>query len=163
MEYGRPRDLQGRLLHEARQRLAGLSEESLRVRFSDFDPAKLTQLVKQIKVDGLKSFVDDKQPKIARRLPPLDEIASQAVEWFHLENKKYPENLADLAQKSDDVAVWPEGGFLKSLSKDPWGNNYTLSVPGRDGRLYEIMSAGPDGNPKTEDDISSFPMASDKK
>ena len=38
--------------------------------------------------------------------------------------------------------------------KDPWGNEYEIRG-GERPRDYEIMSWGPDGQPATEDDISS--------
>lgn len=47
--------------------------------------------------------------------------------------------------------------WLNSSSRDPWDNEYEI----REGERrsdFEVRSAGPDGNPDTEDDISSKTM-----
>ncbi len=45
---------------------------------------------------------------------------------------------------------------LKTLPKDPWGNDYHYSMPGsKSPNGFEIISNGPDGEAGTDDDISS--------
>ena len=45
---------------------------------------------------------------------------------------------------------------LKDVPLDPWDKKYQYKFPGSvDARLPEILSAGPDGQFNTEDDISS--------
>ena len=39
---------------------------------------------------------------------------------------------------------YPNSGYLASLSKDPWGNDYQYASPGEFGR-YDIYSLGQDG------------------
>jgi len=42
------------------------------------------------------------------------------------------------------------------LNQDPWGNDYRYRRNGKkDSSRYEIISNGPDGNPDSDDDISS--------
>jgi general secretion pathway protein G len=50
---------------------------------------------------------------------------------------------------------FPEGGYIKRLPQDPWGNDYVLLNPGEQGR-FDVFSAGPDREPGTEDDIGNW-------
>jgi general secretion pathway protein G len=47
---------------------------------------------------------------------------------------------------------WREGGYLKParIPKDPWGKDYVYISPGSEGREYEIISYGADGEPGGE-------------
>ena len=56
-----------------------------------------------------------------------------------------------------DPKKW-KGPYLESqmteVPKDPWGNPYIYLYPGaRNQNGYDLYSAGPDGQPGTEDDI----------
>lgn len=62
----------------------------------------------------------------------------QGVELYRLNRLQYPSGGEGLQ------AVVREG-YVKRLPKDPWGNDYRYSAPGRDGRPFEIMSYGADG------------------
>ena len=43
---------------------------------------------------------------------------------------------------------------LRTLGKDPWGKDYIYVYPGqKNPNSYDLYSAGPDGQPGTEDDI----------
>jgi general secretion pathway protein G len=50
---------------------------------------------------------------------------------------------------------YPEGGIIKRLPEDPWGNAYVLLYPGEVGQ-YDIYSFGPDGVEGSEDDIATW-------
>ncbi|GAB55403.1 general secretion pathway protein G [Glaciecola punicea ACAM 611] len=50
---------------------------------------------------------------------------------------------------------YPEGGIIKRLPEDPWGNAYVLLYPGEVGQ-YDIYSFGPDGLEGSEDDIATW-------
>ena len=50
---------------------------------------------------------------------------------------------------------YPEGGIIKRLPEDPWGNAYVLLFPGEVGQ-YDIYSFGPDKIEGTEDDIATW-------
>lgn len=71
---------------------------------------------------------------------------SQMVESYYLttDPHKLPDQLEDLNDKN-----LVKGGEIPT---DPWGNEYVYRKNGRD---FEIISAGPDGQEGTEDDISS--------
>ncbi|MFT4655136.1 MAG: general secretion pathway protein G [Patiriisocius sp.] len=51
--------------------------------------------------------------------------------------------------------TYPEGGIIKRLPEDPWGNAYVLLFPGEVGQ-YDIYSFGPDGIEGSEDDIATW-------
>lgn len=68
---------------------------------------------------------------------------------YRLNVGRYPtteEGLQALLRRpSEDVANW-QGPYVKSLPKDPWGQDYQYRFPGEknpDG--YDIWSFGPDG------------------
>jgi general secretion pathway protein G len=50
---------------------------------------------------------------------------------------------------------YPEGGIIKRLPEDPWGNAYVLLYPGEVDQ-YDIYSFGPDGIEGSEDDIATW-------
>ena len=47
-----------------------------------------------------------------------------------------------------------EGGYLKKLPTDPWGNPFIYRSYGEEGQI-DIISCGPDGEEGTEDDITN--------
>ena len=72
----------------------------------------------------------------------------ESVKMFYIQNSKLPDSLEDLI--SEDFKGGP---FLESLDPDVWGNDYILRGETRND--FEVISAGPDGNEDSEDDISS--------
>jgi len=78
----------------------------------------------------------------------------QAIEggltMYKLDNYKYPNTdlgLSALVQRPNDPTVrnWREGGYLKRVSNDPWGNPYQYVFPGTRGQEYDLYSFGADG------------------
>ena len=73
-----------------------------------------------------------------------------ALTMFKLDNYKYPSTdlgLPALSQRPNDPSIrnWPEGGYLKSVPKDPWQNPYQYVFPGTHGQAYDLYSFGADG------------------
>lgn len=76
-----------------------------------------------------------------------------ALDGFKLDNGFYPETeqgLEALVRKPEAGRVpekWREGGYLKParIPKDPWGKPYLYFSPGNEGREYDIISYGADG------------------
>ena len=62
----------------------------------------------------------------------------QGVEMYRLNKLSYP-------QGGEGLQAVVSEGFIKRLPKDPWGNPYHYSAPGRDGRAFDIYSHGADG------------------
>lgn len=83
---------------------------------------------------------------------------STALDAFEVDNGYYPKGksgLMDLVQMPRDAQNW-RGPYLKEIPKDPWGNEYSYECPGRiNATSYDLISAGPDGKPGSEDDIAN--------
>ncbi|MCE9680141.1 type II secretion system major pseudopilin GspG [Shewanella sp. AS1] len=84
-----------------------------------------------------------------------------ALDMYRLDNSVYPtteQGLEALVQKptiSPEPRNYRSDGYVKRLPQDPWRNNYLLLSPGERGKI-DIFSAGPDGQPGTEDDVGSW-------
>ena len=76
-----------------------------------------------------------------------------ALDGFKLDNGFYPttdQGLDALIKKPEAGRIpnkWREGGYLKParIPKDPWSQEYHYFSPGNEGREYEIISYGADG------------------
>ncbi len=75
-----------------------------------------------------------------------------ALDIYRLDNYVYPttdqglEALVTKPTSSPEPANWKQGGYIKKLSKDPWGNEYLYLNPGEHGET-DIYSLGADGAP----------------
>jgi general secretion pathway protein G len=72
-----------------------------------------------------------------------------ALTMYKLDNFKYPSTdmgLQALVQKPNDPTVrnWREGGYVKRISADPWGNPYQYVFPGTRGQEYDLYTFGAD-------------------
>ncbi len=71
---------------------------------------------------------------------------------YRLDNGTYPsteQGIEALVQKPEIGRIptqYREGGYLKRLPVDPWGNNYAYLSPGSQGDV-DITSFGADGQP----------------
>jgi len=90
----------------------------------------------------------------ARVAKAKQDIASMetALTMFRLDNSKYPgtdQGLAALTTQPTDPSIrhWRPGGYVKRISKDPWGNEYQYVFPGTHGSEYDLFSLGADGQP----------------
>lgn len=73
-----------------------------------------------------------------------------AIDVYEVDNGTIPASLDALMKKSNEMN-W-HGPYLKQDPIDPWGNKFSYS---REGDEYKIISAGPDGQPGTSDDITN--------
>lgn len=107
-------------------------------------------------------------PKLAGRSEQARITAAQsqiaafgtALDAFEVDNGYYPrgkDGLNDLIVQPRDATNW-KGPYLKSdIPLDPWGNAYIYESPGKNNpNGYDLYSAGPDGRPGNEDDITSW-------
>jgi general secretion pathway protein G len=75
-----------------------------------------------------------------------------ALDIYRLDNYVYPttdqglEALINKPTSSPEPPNWKQGGYIKKLSKDPWGNEYLYLNPGEHGET-DIYSLGADGAP----------------
>ena len=75
-----------------------------------------------------------------------------ALDVYRLDNFVYPstdqglEALVTLPTAPPEPPNWKQGGYIKRLKKDPWGNDYLYLSPGQQSEI-DIYSLGADGAP----------------
>ena len=92
------------------------------------------------------------EPEKARRTSAATQIRSleEALGIFKLENGFYPsteQGLQALVTKPTDGRIpahYKEGGYIKKIPLDPWGQPYLYLNPGVHGD-FDLFSYGPDG------------------
>jgi general secretion pathway protein G len=77
-----------------------------------------------------------------------------ALNLYRMDNFRYPttdQGLQALVTQPTDANVrnWKQGGYIDSLRKDPWGNDYAYIAPGTHGD-YDLYTLGADGQPGGE-------------
>lgn len=91
-----------------------------------------------------------KRPEQARVVAARQDILAiqNAMSLYKLDNGFYPSTSqgiqALVTKPSDDPKPenWAEGGYLKKMPVDPWGNRYQYLHPGKHSSI-DIWSAGP--------------------
>ncbi|HAY07922.1 MAG TPA: type II secretion system major pseudopilin GspG [Hyphomonas sp.] len=86
------------------------------------------------------------------------DIASleSALEQYSLDLYSYPSAMQGLDALSKppagiDVSLYRQGGYIRRIQLDPWGNPYQYQMPGaRSGGRYDLFSLGADGKPGGE-------------
>ncbi|MBA6223455.1 type II secretion system major pseudopilin GspG [Colwellia sp. MB02u-18] len=84
-----------------------------------------------------------------------------SLTMYKMDNYQYPtteQSLEALVTETDIEPAarrFPQGGYVKRLPNDPWGNEYQLLNPGEHG-VMDVFSMGPDGEPGTDDDIGNW-------
>ena len=80
-----------------------------------------------------------------------------ALSLYKFDNAVLPsseQGLSALVRKPSLAPVpgrYRQGGYLRNLPLDPWGNSYVYLAPSRDGeREFELISRGADGRPGGE-------------
>lgn len=96
--------------------------------------------------------VDD--ARVSKAKQDIQAIESALV-MFRLDNFRYPstdQGLTALVQQPSDPSIrnWRPGGYLKRVSKDPWGNDYQYVFPGTRGGEYDLYTLGADAQPGGE-------------
>ncbi len=78
-------------------------------------------------------------------------IMEQALELYRLDMFSYPtkqEGLNALIEKPSNNRFsdrYRQGGYIRRLELDPWGNDYQYERPGKNNSPFEIISFGADG------------------
>jgi general secretion pathway protein G len=73
-----------------------------------------------------------------------------ALNLFRMDNFRYPtteQGLRALVERPNDSSIrnWKQGGYIDSLRKDPWGNDYIYVYPGTHGKEFDLYTLGADG------------------
>lgn len=83
-----------------------------------------------------------------------------ALDAFEVDNGFYPQGsagLGALVDQPNNAQNWKGPYLKKGVPLDPWGNAYLYTFPGKaNAKGYDLMSAGPDGQTGTDDDITNF-------
>lgn len=86
-----------------------------------------------------------------------------ALDMYKLDNSQYPsteqglEALVSRPEGEPEPRNYKEGGYIRRLPQDPWGNDYQLLSPGEHGSI-DVYSPGLDGEAGTEDDIGNWDL-----
>ncbi len=99
------------------------------------------------------------EPERARRTSAAAQIRSfeEALGMFRLDNGFYPsteQGLQALVTKPTIGRIPPrykDGGYIRRIPNDPWGNPYVYLSPGVHGE-FDLLSYGADGQPGGEGD-----------
>jgi len=75
-------------------------------------------------------------------------VLESSLELYKLDNFSYPtseQGLEALVNRPSggNAKNWREGGYIKKLNKDPWGNDYVYQYPGSNGE-FDVYSLGSD-------------------
>jgi len=92
------------------------------------------------------------RPDAARITKAKQDIRAMesALELYRLDNFNYPstdqglEALVTQPSGSPEPKNWKDGGYMKRMPKDPWGNDYQYLNPGVNGAI-DIFTYGSDG------------------
>ena len=91
----------------------------------------------------------------------------ESLGLFKLDNDFYPtteQGLKALVSKPESGRIparFPDGGYLKRVPSDPWNTPYIYLAPGQQGRDFDLISYGADGQPggeKFDADINSWEL-----
>ena len=91
------------------------------------------------------------RPEQARRIKAKVQIRNfeSALALFKTDTGRFPTTAERLEALVADPGVtgWKKGGYLEhgKVPLDPWGNDYVYLCPGREGRDYDLISYGQDG------------------
>ncbi|PSW09014.1 type II secretion system protein GspG [Photobacterium rosenbergii] len=86
------------------------------------------------------------QQKVVTDISALE----QALDMYKLDNSVYPttdqglEALVSMPSSSPEPRNYRDGGYIRRLPNDPWGNPYQYVMPGEHGAV-DIFSLGADG------------------
>ena len=92
--------------------------------------------------------------RVAKAKQDIRQLES-ALELYKLDNFNYPSTQQGLdalvSKPSGDPQPknYKQGGYIKSLPKDPWGNPYQYLSPGVKGEI-DVFSLGSDNKPGGE-------------
>lgn len=100
---------------------------------------------------------DGERQKVVSDIVALE----NALDMYRVDNGIYPTTEQGLEALVYEPRIDPqprryrEGGYIRRLPSDPWGNEYQLLNPGEHGRI-DVFSYGPDGQPGTDDDMGNW-------
>lgn len=70
-----------------------------------------------------------------------------AVDQFYLDAGTLPTKVEELVTRPGNASNWGGPYLNESQTKDPWGTQYVIKVPGEGGQPYAVISLGSDKSP----------------
>ncbi len=107
---------------------------------------------------GVSVFSQVDKARATTAKAKISQIES-ALEFYRMDNYKYPPTLDGLVSKPADAKNFPKGGYLQKSDAlmDPWEQKFIYVNPGaKNPHSVDISSAGPDGVAGNEDDINNW-------
>jgi len=94
----------------------------------------------------------------ARQAKATADIAtlSGLLDTFETDNGRYPtseEGLQALVNNPGNLTNWKH--LTDKVQLDPWGHPYIYRYPGTNGKSYDLISCGPDGQEGAADNITN--------
>jgi general secretion pathway protein G len=102
-------------------------------------------------VVALKVTGRTEQAKHSRALQDVANLKT-AIGAFEVDTGSYPQSLAQLTDNSGNITGW-HGPYIEKLPQDPWMHDYIYHPPGGESTEFQLLSAGPDGQENTADDV----------
>ncbi|MEE9322252.1 MAG: type II secretion system major pseudopilin GspG [Granulosicoccus sp.] len=104
------------------------------------------------------------RPNEARVVRAKNDIATigAALDLYKLDNFGYPsteqglEALVEKPSGDPEPANWKSGGYIKKLTKDPWGRDYLYQSEGSDFEIVSLGNDGAEGGEEFDADISNL-------
>jgi len=102
------------------------------------------------------------QQKVVTDISALE----QALDMYKLDNSVYPNTdqgldaLVTKPSSSPEPRNYRNGGYIKRLPKDPWGNEYNYVMPGEHGAvdIFSLGADGQEGGDEVNTDIGNWNM-----
>jgi general secretion pathway protein G len=91
------------------------------------------------------------QAKQSRALQDITNLKAQ-LNTFEVDTGSFPASLDQLRENTGNITNW-HGPYIDKLPQDPWGHDYIYRAPSGESTDFTIISAGPDGQEGTADDI----------
>ncbi|MFD2179141.1 type II secretion system major pseudopilin GspG [Veronia pacifica] len=93
-----------------------------------------------------------------------------SLDMYYLDNSTYPttdqglEALVNKPTSTPEPRTYRDGGYIKRLPKDPWGNEYQYLNPGENGKIdiFTLGADGQEGGDGTSQDIGNWNMQDQK-
>ncbi len=76
---------------------------------------------------------------------------SESLEMYRFNEFTYPSTSQGLDalifphSELKNPLLYPEGGYLEAMPKDPWGRDYIYEYPGRRSTKFDLYTLGADG------------------
>lgn len=135
-------------IHAATRRLP----RTLRSAFTLMEMILVLAIIAILIAIGAATLGDfDEQAKITAARAQIGTI-STSIKMYKVNNRNLPPSLDALVKPPANVPV--KRPFIEANGiMDPWDNKYIYKSPGREGKAYEVYSAGADKREGTDDDV----------